>query len=365
MQEEKSNPSEFDASRSDYAIHYLPKVFPKNPLLTAVLYTIISFGGTVLLTLAGEGSAGSDAQDHTSLFKDYSSIINYVVVLPIGVILVLNFYNRVNRGFLQLIEDHVILFESEPERQTFLSEIDRSVNRKSLFYLSIIIVFLTYVPLASYREGYWNSGFGGPNVWWFRIFSTLNLYVITHVLLKSIFVAQAMRRCFKNEVLLQPLHPDGCGGLRSLGDISLSINSLVGIVAVYLSVIAFSDFSPLQNPIFFVVVICYGLIATYLFFVPLAGAHDLMDRKKSEVLHALNREFQSTYVKVSASQFSEGISLQDAQKIESLERLYRIASRMPVWPIDTRIIGQFVAVVAIPLIIGLVIESLKYFYFPA
>jgi hypothetical protein len=43
--------------------------------------------------------------------------------------------------------------------------------------------------------------------------------------------------------------------------------------------------------------------------------------------------------------------------------LHRIASGMPVWPMDTRILGQFVGVVAIPLIIGLFIEFFRTWIF--
>lgn len=353
---------EFDASRSDYVVRLVRWCFPNNHLLVAVLYTVVSMGGTVLLTIMWE-KVRPPSQEYVPIFKDYANIMNYGIVVPIGIVLVLNFYACVNRGIRQLVTDRIIVFEGQRQSRQFLQHIDDAVNRKWFFYVSLALAVLCYSFFAWNRKGYWNSGIGGPNVWWFRFFSAINIYMVFHLAAKSFVIVRAIRDCFKQKIMLQPLHPDGCGGLRSLGNISLAINYLVGLIAVYLSILAFLEFSPLDNPVFFIVLVTYFVIAGYLFFVPLADAHDLMEREKSEVLFVLNREFQSTYTKAVARLPAEGLTLEDAQKIESLERLHGIASRMPVWPMDTRIVGQFLGVVAVPLIVGLFIELAKTWFY--
>ncbi len=351
----------FDPARNDYFVRALYLCLPKHPLLVAILYTLISFGGTILLVLLWSAIWPQDDQ-RISLFSDYTNIVNFAIVLPLAVVLVLNFYARVGEGFVQLVEDRIIVFENDASADRFLTKIDDAMNRKWFFYTSLVLAVACYATNLAYKEGYWNSGFGGPGVWWFRLFTIVNISTLFHLGFKAIVVARAIRWCFQQDITLQPLHPDGCGGLRSLGGISLAMNYMIGIIAAYLSVLAFMDSSPLRNPLFLVMILAYCLIAAYLFFVPLTDAHDLMFREKRDILSALNREFQETYARVSADLPMEGISLKDAQKIDALERLHRIASRMPVWPMDTRIVGQFFLVIAIPIVVGVTIESLKQWF---
>ena len=130
------------------------------------------------------------------------------------------------------------------------------------------------------------------------------------------------------------------------------------MVAVFLSVIAFVERTPASSPLFVVLLLGYCLTASYVFFVPLAGAHDLMATEKRRILSALNAGFQDTYSRIASCIDQHGIALGDAQKIESLERLHRIAARMPVWPMDTRIVGQFVGIIAAPLVVALAVEAM-------
>lgn len=352
-----------DASRSDFIIQFARRALPRHSILVALLYSSITFGGTIALTAIWNYFRPPD-DDTIGLFRDYGTFILWCFVLPIAIVLVFNFYNRVNTGFQQLVNDRVAIFESHSKQHQFLSEIDQALNRPWFFYLSILLALACDTSMMWGRESYWNSGIGGPNVWWFRLFSIINISVIFHIAMKSFVVVRSIRKLFTHEVVLQPLHPDGCGGLRSLGDISLAINYMVGIVAVYLSVLVFSGYPVRDSPVFLAILVAYAAGAGYLFFSPLSGAHDLMETEKRDILYGLNREFQTTYARLSSNLNEEGIALRDAQKIESLERLHRIASRMPVWPMDTRILGQFMAVVAIPLIMGLITESIKLTWFP-
>ncbi len=185
---------DFDASRNDYVVRLVYKCFPNHPLLVAVLYSLIGWGGTVLLTVVWE-MIRPPSEEYTHIFKDYANIINCGIVLPVSVVLVLNFYSCVNTGFRQLVTDRIIVFDDQRQSKQFLQHIDDAVNRKWFFYATMALAVLCYSSFAWSRQDYWNSGIGGPNVWWFRLFSTINIYMIFHLAIKSFVIVHYFGDC--------------------------------------------------------------------------------------------------------------------------------------------------------------------------
>ncbi len=352
----------FDPTRSDPLIHSLLRAFPNNPVVLALAYSAVSFGGTVVLALLW-GHAVPSANTYVELFEDHGNIINFGIILPIAIVLVASFYGKVESGFLQIIADGVVNFGSESIRDQYLSAFDRAINHKALFWLAGSLALVFNAVFIWGKEAAWNDLFGGPPSYWFRLFAFLNYYIMFHFAFKALVVVRYIRRLFLHEIAVQPLHPDGCGGLKSLGEISMSMNYLVCLVAAYIAVMAFVGRTAAEHPFFIPLVVAYVILALFFLFYPLTVAHDVMSAEKKKILTALNREFQATYITVRGSLGEKALDLKDAQKkFESLDALYRIASAMPVWPLDTRIYAQFLAAVALPLAIGLLMEYLKAAY---
>lgn len=353
---------EFTPTRSDYVVRLFSHLAQDNPLLLIVTYTGLAWGGTILFAYL-HGSAVPTDNNYLELFEDFPNLINFAIIVPVGVFLVLHFYRKVELGFRQIVADGIILFDSESAAASrFLQDLDSAVNRRWFFWLSLGVALAFNATYLFRKEDAWNDLGGGLPSWWFRLFSTLNYYMMCNIGLKGFVIVARMRRLFEHRVVLQPLHPDGCGGLRALGGISLALNYFVSLVAAYISVLAFVTRTPVAHPLFVPIVLAYFGIACYFFFVPLARAHDLMEREKNLILSALNKEFQQSYNRISSELSRHGISLADAQKIEVLERLYRIASRMPVWPMDTRIVVQFLGTVALPLLVGVTVAFVNAFF---
>ncbi|MEC7987976.1 MAG: hypothetical protein VX278_22605 [Myxococcota bacterium] len=339
-----------------------------NPLLLATFYSLAAIGGAFAISFVSDSVRETSLV--TAMLRDYANLINMGIVLPIGIILVLNFYNQLQHGFTQLIQDQIIKFSSEKEAQEYLQSVDRAINKRWFFPLALGVSVVVNALILLLQGDTWHAWDAGFQAWWFRFFVIINFYMIANILLRGVATVIQMRRVFESSdgktVVLQPLHPDGCGGLKELGAISMALNAFLCLLAVYLSVVAFAKgadqtASPSDFPFFIPIIFVFIILSVYLFLAPLSRAHKIMSEEKRRVLAALNAEFQATYSKISESLQTDGISLQDAQKIESIERLYRIGSEMPVWPMDARIIQQLGVATGLPILLGMVTEFINRF----
>jgi len=295
---------------------------------------------------------------HMEVLEDRANLINFLLVTPAAVYLLFRFNEAVRHGLSQLFRDGVVRTQWPRQGARYLARLNRTTNDVRLSVIALLLSVLTNGAIVVQLRDAWNDYTGGAAAWWTRAFTILNFYLLYFYLIRFYIIATVMRRLFSDRVRLQPLHPDGCGGLRSLGDISLTMNYGVCLLAVYISNIIYIGGALEKQPLLILILPAFAVVAAYLFFAPLSKAHDIMLQAKERTLSALNSEFQNTYLKVSARLPEYGIPLEDAQKIEALERLHSIASRMPVWPMDLRIFTQFLIAIALPVLVGVAVESL-------
>jgi len=78
------------------------------------------------------------------------------------------------------------------------------------------------------------------------------------------------------------------------------------------------------------IAVAFAGTAVFLFLAPLGPAHERMAREKEKLLSELDDEFQSMYEGLQGNVGE--ITLDNARKIEALERLHRITSQMREWP---------------------------------
>jgi hypothetical protein len=362
----KQTTLEFQPDRTDYIIRWFARKSTRNPLALAFNYSVASVGGALLLAALMDAFRGTNLVFRMS--RDYANLINMGIVLPLGILLVLRFYKALQVGFTQLIRDKVLQFSDQESAKAYINSVEAALNRAWFFPVALLASVLINLLIFYGKEGMWNGWGAGPQAWWFRFFIVINFYMIINVLLRGFATVQQIRCVFDGSygkrIVLQPLHPDGCGGLKRLGAISVALNSFLCLLAVYFSVLAFAKSAeqtaqPSDYPFFIPMVIGFVLLSIYLFLAPLSRAHDVMEQEKTKILSALNAEFQKSYRVITSQIEAEGIHLEDAQKIESIERLYRIANKMPVWPMDAGILRQLGITITVPLLLGLVTELIN------
>jgi len=158
---------------------------------------------------------------------------------------------------------------------------------------------------------------------------------------------------------IEPLHPDGCGGLRPLSTFSLKLTAFIGLAGATLLLVErnYIFARGLGGTAFAVPVHVMALVlllgGVVFFFAPLMAPHRRMEAAKVEALHRLSDRFHTVeYRTLSqlATLKSEGFAAA-ARDLDSMRKIYDLIDSFPVWPFDVRIFRYFaVAVIGQPLL---------------
>ena len=165
---------------------------------------------------------------------------------------------------------------------------------------------------------------------------------------------------------LQINHPDGCGGLRPIGDLCLGLAYVIAplpiMLGAWLVFINFldirflhmdpNDLIPLSSTIV-ILMIPVAMVCVFSFFFPLGSIHTSMLRAKSRLqieLDEISQEIHqlSSKLLVNANSLNpqEGISVEE--KIEFLKRVHARNSRIPTWPYGSTHIWGLISTQIIP-----------------
>jgi hypothetical protein len=167
----------------------------------------------------------------------------------------------------------------------------------------------------------------------------------------------AAERCLR----IEPLAPDGQGGLASIGDAALWI-SLVPSAGIIILTVWSLQYSAVVATL--VGGLVYGLALIMLFFLPLQSAHWAMKTVRDRELQRLSSLYSFYYAEVPQSartdtpgRMSEFTIEKTAERLRLCNELYERAARMPVWPFDPKTLLRFLGVVVVPAVVGFLNES--------
>ena len=167
---------------------------------------------------------------------------------------------------------------------------------------------------------------------------------------------------------LQINHPDGCGGLSSIGDLCLKLAYIISplpiLIGIWLVFINFFDLRYLRmspgnlDPLASTLVLLAiptTAICIFSFFLPLGAVHTAMLREKSKLqieldgisqeIHQLSSDLLS---RANSLEPQQGVSLEE--KIEFLKRVYTRNSQIPTWPYRSGHIWGLVSTQVVPAI---------------
>ena len=167
-------------------------------------------------------------------------------------------------------------------------------------------------------------------------------------------------------MIINPLHPDKCGGLSPLGDFSLRI-TVAGILAgicVVLGVIAniYQHGNRLWSASNYIIVGGYIFGLSVAFFLPLLAARKGMLEAKRHSLQRIgdccNKELRKA---IKALDTSDDQGIKNMEHIEHLQRLYEVANRMPIYPFNTENLVRFASSVVWPLMLMVITWVAEHF----
>jgi hypothetical protein len=160
------------------------------------------------------------------------------------------------------------------------------------------------------------------------------------------------------EVAIQPFHPDGCGGLRPVGEIGLRNQYTVTVLGLNVVIFIVVSFLHSQNShdemyVLVIAVVLYLICGPVVFLGPLLPFHRAMLRDKqlatSEVAERLRLEFERIRREIPAGD----IPRSDEKLIKRLRWIGGAVDALPVWPFDGATLRKFASAYAIPVGVAL------------
>ena len=336
--------------RFGYKLVLIWFIFPLLLILTSAYYETL----TTIELPVGPGDV-----ETLPLFKD-ETFYSLLIVVPCVLILLNYFLESIPGILVNLWENKVIQSKIKPELlieqyNMQLKTLEKKINSKKAFTLiSVgipIIVFLSlygyyktltinYPVVTSYDIRFFPLS--GVVFYVIAIFLT---FLVIPVLYKGVSLVFLPRKLHKEfHIRAKPLHPDNCGGLKSLGDLCIRFDYvfLVGAVGSALQ-LAFSQGTEVEIYLYFFLV--YGFFVTFFFFYPLWPVHNVMKAQKYDLLNKLNEKLDPAYQEITES---ADITAENLENIERIDRIYDRVSKMPVWPFDTGGLIRYLTTVFIP-----------------
>lgn len=321
------------------------------PAMVAISYFILASGGTILLgfisgLLFGRNTALSP------IAKDFMNIINVGIIAPIGAGLLINHYEKMKITFVALKENNIIK-DNLGEYEQLLARLSNWYSAKIIIVIALVVSVAFNIIVMIKKKDSWSGINGGITAFYFRFWVIINYYMIVIILYKCIVTTLALNKVFKFELNLQPLHPDKCGGIKSIGSLAIAMHYFLQLILVFLTMIAFFNPTNLHNVAFVFMFLTFVIIAMFSLFFSLYKAHDKMQKTKIDLLSKLHLEFQKYYESLYKNLTDKTFQKRTADNLQSINNLYALANNMPVWPFDFQSLLRFFSTISIPILIFL------------
>jgi hypothetical protein len=192
----------------------------------------------------------------------------------------------------------------------------------------------------------------------YGFFTSLARFLVSLVFTRRLFLTFRIR--------INPLHPDGGGGLGAIGRmlaVSVLIATAVGVAATGM---IFASLSAVGTP--FTRAESWALGIVYLVSLPLLflgwlwGPHRAMLAAREEALRPWVDEFKRSIPEVVPSSQDDADKIKaNTERLAGIKRQYELLKETyPVWPIQTPVLKGLVATSLLPLITSLLSSFVSY-----
>jgi hypothetical protein len=312
--------------------------------------------------------------------KNISWSVSIVYIFPFVMGLTLKYYQQIPMLF-----DHLfgkVLERNQNNNATpeesinqFKDRIKTSFNGylpPTIFFIITLILNITYFYqiLSNPKEVDWmtcgrifRSIFGSvhglsPVGLYAAIIQIVLIYWTLNLLWKGFILTLVLYDFFAEfEVKIEPLHSDGCCGLREIGSVAMILNTILFLLGIYISLKVIdktlmqhiSLFADIGNPM---MLGGYVIIAPLLFFFPLGSAHNTMKKEKDDFIFPISKKCDELFRKIGDLKIGfdeKGVEL--VQLFNDMEKIRNDMKRsIPVWPFDFKSLEAFFGTIVVPLL---------------
>jgi len=319
---------------------------------TAFIFITASYDNA--LTIEGES---------VGLLEDF--VMLALICMFMFVPLVLGSLTSTYNGVLDHTGNYLSI--SDDEQQEFKQRITDHMNLKSRFskilcgcfiltgFISFV-VFQLIIPISGISESSsWSIEpskypliYVAAALWGF----TYGVLIIPIIIWYTFQIAYSMfgeisKFATDDNLNINPTSPDGCGGLKLLGNLSVRITQVPSLGVIFLAswIFVFGfDLAALVLTTLFMPFL-FGI-----FLWPLKGIHGSMVRSRNIAIDEINLLFLKEHenLRVKIDQDTTGLAYKHAQNITALYTMYNHVVHMPLWPFDRRTISRIGTVMIIP-----------------
>jgi len=308
-------------------------------------------------------------------FNDYYGLIVNCLINPLVFVTYFGIYCQFEKVWLKLFSQRIIRPRDNRIKMEICQYLMRVSNQRWHFWVSIIISFsVTFylwcgVSNQPDRASYLDFGEGVMPIYhglylsliWYMLVMMVCKILTSVVVLHKIFKVYA--REGKVEIHLEPLHPDHCCGMSSVGRYALLLHLLVFLFGISVSARVFLDFvligSQLQKqPPLILGIAVIVVLGFFVFFVPLYIVRERMISVKNNMLEQLNREHGAQQEKFLKMLHDDHLDRQHIEYLQELAKIHAQIRSIPPWPFDLRTLGAFSGTIFLPIILPLIIQFL-------
>lgn len=339
------------------------------------------------------------ADSRTGYAEDF---VNYSFLFAIGIsiylltVLVEKFFLAFNGGYgqtepktslllaIEFDDEYLVTYKKDMEKHLDWISCRTPLARRWYLYLYafIIVVFLAWsvcFPLfTTQMRGNWNFSFSPfyPEFhsqqqyffgYLFNQFKDFFVYaillppVIWMTVVITIATIRIVRKLDRDQkIKIIPLAPDNTGGLKPLGEISLTLFYMVIVQLLHILPTSIVFNWPIAHQLFY---FFYIPFAVFVFFSPLVAARRSMKIAKQQEINTIQADFYTLYKDFQEARQTGLDGLKRSEELrkllEGVHKRYEITSKMAVWPYDFRTFFRFLSGLSLTIVIFLLQQFLS------
>lgn len=343
----------FNLAGSDRLGRYIITTSKRQPFLSLLVVCLLSLLPPLVAYLEGNWS-------NPALELDASSDIGwwnqFLLALPTLVFVSGLYLGSFPKTLRQLVDAGVIL-ATEDEWKSVRRSTKNYVNNPLIFWLPYLLGFAavvstsflfltgnTWVDVRSYFAG-----------WFVPFYVFLLFYFAVFFVTRIICVYLVLKKLFRFKINIQPFHSDGCGGLKSLGELSARLGLGIFVFGI---IVAFAIYTNAAVYNFNLLGLynlwmlgAYIVTATIAFFLPLqAAALSMETAKQMLILQIAERTEKLNKQEEAGENEKQDLENSGNENINALNELKKTVRAMQVWPFNITSIAKFLASIGMPIV---------------